>query len=157
MCVPVQVRGEGHVPCVQRGLLLLQWQTRESDTLPLTTLHNTPADPNLLLPPLPLLTIYIVYRQEALCIIQLQRLIPGWSNEKEFHCYTMKEPAMLCSSISNRNGRIIEAVPRILLTPYILLYFGGFNTVFQCNDILKNRNLNAWTKTIFKILTLAFL
>lgn len=34
--------------------------------LPRTTLHNTPADPNLLLPLLLLLTIYIVYRQRGL-------------------------------------------------------------------------------------------
>jgi len=111
----------------------------KSQTLPLTTLHNTPADPNLLLPPLPLLTIYIVYRQEALCIIQLLRLIPGRSNEKEFHCYTIKEPVLLYSSISNRKGRICEAVPPLLPGS---LHFTVFNTGFWCNGSFQPRNLN---------------
>lgn len=95
--------------------------------LPLTTLHNTPADPNLLLPLLPLLTIYIVYRQEALCIIQPQRLIPGWSNEKEFHCCTIKEPALLYSSISKRKRRICEAIPPLLSDSLHFTVFGGFS------------------------------
>lgn len=68
-----------------------------------------------------------MYRQEALCIIQLQRLIPGRSNEKEFHCYTIKEPVLLYSSISGRKGRICEAERPLPSDSLHFTVFRGFS------------------------------
>lgn len=121
----------------------------------LTTLHNTPANPNLLLPLLPLLTIYIVYRQETLCIIQLHCLNPGQSNEREFHCCTIKELVLLYSSISDRKGRYMRLFLHFCLIPYILLYSGVFNKGFQYNGCLRIIViLNGFSG--FKHLTLVF-
>lgn len=127
--------GRGPRPPALRGACHRLNSGLESQTCcPPTTLHNTPADPNLLLPLLPLLTIYIVHRQEVLCIIQLQRLIPGQGNEKEFHCCTIKEPLALYSSISKRKGRICVAVPPLLSDSlHFTVFRGVFNKGFLYN------------------------